>query len=215
MQQIDPTTDVVFTVASLDRVSEQVSAVVLESIGSLAAGDVVSVSLAGSFNGQYQVIDVDLGTSTITWEQEGAPDESRSDGVITVVDTEWIEIEAYETDVTGIDEYLRWQVGNGYYGVNAGTKEAITEAAKQVLRDTQTVNIYQNWEGNPWRIKVYTKTSETPEGIEGAPSQRVLEAIERARPAGYEIIHEANANAADSVFVLGDPVNGVLGVSAL
>lgn len=214
MQSIDPTADVVLTISSITRSSNVVSAVVLESVASISAGHTVSVSLAGSFNGQFLVTSVDVGTSTIQWAQDGT-NQTASAGVIKKVDTEWIELEAFETDVTGIDEYLRWQVETGYYGVKAGSREAIVQAAKQVLTGTKTVNVYSNWQGNSWVIKVYTKTAETPDGVEGASSSRVLTAIERARPAGYQILHEANIAAADSSFVLGDPVNGVLGVSRL
>lgn len=214
MQSIDPAADVVLTISSISRASNVVTAVVLESVASISAGHTVSVSLAGSFNGQFIVTSVNTGTSTIQWTQTGA-DQTASAGVVKKVDTEWIELEAFETDVTGIDEYLRWQVETGYYGVKAGSREAIIEATKQVLTGTKTVNVYSNWQGNPWVIKVYTKTAETPDGVEGVSSSRVLQAVERARPAGYQVIHEANVAAADSTFVLGDPVNGVLGVSRL
>lgn len=119
------------------------------------------------------------------------------------------------TDPEDIDNYIRWQISNAYGGRKAGSLEAIRETVKYALTGTKFVTVYKHYLGNSWHIKIYTKTSETPGGVEGEPSQTILGILEKVKPVGYELFHESNADGSDRSFILGDPVDGVLGTSRL
>lgn len=89
---------------------------------------------------------------------------------------------------------LRWQLDYGYYGRNAGTIPAITEAAKLMLVGTEYVGVAYDYDAEPFTIDIQTKWSETygaigPEVI-GQSSELVLEAVSYARPLGTLIRHE-------------------------
>jgi hypothetical protein len=214
MYDIDPSEEFTSEIVSIERSEGSVAAVLDGDVSSLSAGDVISISFANSFNGQFVITEVDFETATVQWMQEGA-DEVSSGGIAKFVDTSWVEIESFATDITGIESYLRWQVETGYYGVKAGTLEAIVSSVQQVLTGEKTVNVYSHYDGNPWVIKIYTKTAETPNGIEGEPSPDVLTTLDRVRPAGFKVVHECNRDGVEGVFVLGDPEDGILGVSKL
>jgi hypothetical protein len=214
MYDIDPAEEFTALVVSIEREDNLVSAVLDEDVSALSVGDVVSVTLANSFNGQFAINYVNSLTSTVQWVQEGV-DEQFNGGEVRVVDTSWIELEGFNTDITGIENYLRWQVDTGFYGVNSGSSEALVSAVQQILTGEKKVTVYNHYQGNPWQIKIFTKTSETPNGIDGESNDSVLAALQRAKPAGYQIVHECNISGADGFFILGDPENGVLGVSRL
>lgn len=92
------------------------------------------------------------------------------------------------------DEYSRWQILTGYYGNAAGSRDAITEAAKRVLyqldNSTFSVAISRRYQDDPFKIQIITLTAETPDvDSAGESSPMVLDAIEPARPIGYVVYH--------------------------
>jgi hypothetical protein len=213
LSDIDPTPTVSLDVISLTRASGVVTAVLDGDVTQYSIGETVSVSGAGDFDGQYLIESQDIGTSTIGWSQ-AASDDTASTGTVDLVDQSWIELESFRIDITNRIEFLRWQVQNQYYGVRAGTLEALSEATKFYLTGSKTVNIFAKHMGTPFLIKIYTKTSETPGGVEGEQSEELVQALQNAKPAGFKIVHECNSTGTDNVFLLGTSA-GVLGESLL
>lgn len=72
-------------------------------------------------------------------------------------------------------------------GWRAATKGAVADAARSALTGTRYVHILDHYAGDPWRVEVRTRTSETP----SVPA--VLEAIvaKGAKPAGVELVPTA------------------------
>lgn len=93
-------------------------------------------------------------------------------------------------------QYLEWQLNTSSYGRGAGTRQALIEAAQQVLiftengeDSTRTVSITPNYNDNSWDFLVRTLSNETPDANAGESSHLVLAAMEPARPMGYRIFH--------------------------
>jgi hypothetical protein len=187
--EIDPNPNPEYTPSSLTRTDNIVTA----TIGSHIVEENQWISVTGTqgsttFDGGYQIISVE--EESISWAQDG-PDETASvTGNVLLLDTEWFEIEAFNPDLSSLDSYLRWQIKYAYNGVNAGTKEALINSVKRELTDTRTVTVNYRYEGNPWRVLVRTKTSETPDGVNGQPSSTILNYIAKVKPAGFQIIHQ-------------------------
>lgn len=114
------------------------------------------------------------------------------------------------------NEYARWQLNTGFYGLNAGTREAIIESARQALiftkdgsQPTKAVALSTGFGGNVFSIRIQTLVNETPDvTAAGQSSAAILDAIEQARPLGYKVTHTA---ASVFEFTLGDATLGVLG----
>ena len=112
--------------------------------------------------------------------------------------------------------FARWQLLTGYYGKNAGTREALVETAKKFLEftddaseSTRSVAVSRHYEGNEFQIRVLTLVNETPDVTEsGQSSQTMLDALEEARPLGYKIVHSA---VDEFEFTIGDDDLGILG----
>ena len=114
------------------------------------------------------------------------------------------------------NEYARWQANTGYYGLNAGTRQAVTEAARQALvftKDgeppTKAVAVTSRLDGNTFTIGIQTLLNETMDVVnEGESSQFILDAVEPARPLGYKIVHTTTEV---FEFTLGNETLGVIG----
>lgn len=92
------------------------------------------------------------------------------------------------------DEYSRWQLLTGYYGNSAGSRDAISSAAKRVLykldNSTFSVAVSKRYLSDPFKIQLITLVAETPDvAVAGESSAMVINAVERARPMGYAIYH--------------------------
>lgn len=138
------------------------------------------------------------------------PLDTDNDGV-----NEWSEIENFNTNPVDSVPYLRWQVENAYFGLHGGTSQAIAEAAKQVLQGNRSVRIIrhtspQHPDGNPWRILLQTLVSETPDVTTvGASSAAVLEAVDHALPAGFQLVHKSISSLVADAYVLYETADGV------
>jgi hypothetical protein len=114
------------------------------------------------------------------------------------------------------NEYARWQLNTGFYGLNAGTRQAIIEAARQALiftkdgtQPTKAVALTARYGGDVFTIRIQTLLNETPDvTVSGNTSIGILDAVEPTRPLGYKVIHTTSASFA---FTLGDSTLGVLG----
>lgn len=102
----------------------------------------------------------------------------------------WDIIQDSDPEPAGLDEFLTWQVSTGYYGINAGSTEALKESVKRVLTNTKSIDIGKI---SPWTILVTTLISETPDSSLlniGDSVSGVLELIEPSRPLGVIVTHE-------------------------
>lgn len=113
------------------------------------------------------------------------------DTVVDVNDTVgWNALQSFKPELIGLDDYFRWQISTGYYGINAGSLQAVTESIKRILTGTKSVRV----EANPssWAVNVYTYKSETlgtdllGTGDEVEASQIILK---RCKPAGFFVRH--------------------------
>jgi len=123
-----------------------------------------------------------------TWQGIDLIDEEES----TEDAASWKAIQEFNTEPAGLEEFLRWQVSTGFYGIRAGTKEAIIDSVKRVLLGTKTIN-YEVLEPFNWTVKITTLKSETPDSAlldVGDEVLEILELIEPARPIGLRVIHE-------------------------
>ncbi len=108
-----------------------------------------------------------------TWEQWTAQIDTPDAGTTV----EWQEIESFDIELIGLEEYFRWQLSTGAYSVNGGTFDAIKKSAQNVLTGTKTVDIYSDTT-DPYIIYVRTLTEETDEVTLAA-------ALYAAKPAGF------------------------------
>lgn len=111
-------------------------------------------------------------------------------------------------------DFIEWQLGNSYYGRAAGSREAMAEAAKQVLTKTKdgtkttlSVAVTPKFQDDPFLIRVQTLTNETPDADTGESSYLVMQSVSLAKPMGYKIIHET---VDEFFFSFDDPTLGVL-----
>lgn len=112
-----------------------------------------------------------------------------TDGTVT-----WAEVQNYNAEVTGLLDLLRWQARTAYFGLRGGTKDAITQCVKKVLTGTQYTLFSTSVGGDPWKFKVQTKQSETPETPTiGTASATIVAIVANAVPAGFEFVHETVA----------------------
>lgn len=128
----------------------------------------------------WQGIDeVDIGL-----EPAPAPPISDEDAV------QWRALERYNTEISGLADFFRWQISTGHYGLNAGSKTAIVESTKYYCTGTKTVNYSV---GATWNINLETKIDETPNGGTigvGDSNPDLLDFLEKIRPLGTVINHE-------------------------
>jgi hypothetical protein len=111
-------------------------------------------------------------------------------------------------------DFVEWQLNNGYYGRSAGSREAMTEAAKQVLlytkdgsQSTFSVAVTPRYLGDPFAIRVQTLANETPDASDGEESELVKQSVSWAKPMGYTVFYET----VDEFFLsFDDPTLGVL-----
>lgn len=108
-----------------------------------------------------------------TWEQWTAQIDTPDVGTTV----EWQEIESFDIELIGLEEYFRWQLSTGAYSVNGGTFDGIKKSAQNVLTGTKTVDIYSDTT-DPYIIYVRTLTEETDEVTLAA-------ALYAAKPAGF------------------------------
>lgn len=111
-------------------------------------------------------------------------------------------------------DFIEWQLRYSYYGRAAGTREAMSEAARQLLMYTKdgtpstfSVAVTPRYLGDPFLIKVQTLTNETPDADTGEESYLVKQSVEWAKPMGYKIIHQT---VDEFFFSFDDPTLGIL-----
>ena len=113
--------------------------------------------------------------------------------------------------VGNVDASITWQLENAYFGRNAGTVEAIKECTKQVLTGSKIVYVFSG--GSFFQINVYTLLSQTPGVVSaGDTSPQVQSIIEKTKPMGFVMHHEAYASLP---LILDSAIYGTLGTAAL
>lgn len=185
---IDPNNS--FQITALSRSSNVVTATV--SSHTLTNGTEIFVrDCTAGFNGTFIV--TSNTPTTVSWAQTGADVTAIELGAIYESDTEWEELENFDPDFFDQTTYIAWQLEYGYQGYAAGTLQALKAAAAFNLIDTKMVTITKNFGGDPWHVRVTTKTSETPGGVDNQPAVTVLQDITRVKPAGFQYSHICTA----------------------
>ena len=193
-EDIDPAADVTYSISSISRDgSGEVTALVTASPTGFSIGDTVSVEGTSGLNGQFELTDVDTGTNTLTWAQDGSA-VSEAVGTITLVDTEWIEIETLDTTDANYIPSRRDLVSDRRTGHDAGTCKSLRDGIRYLLTGTQTIDVFFDPIQNPWKIFIRTLTSETPGGINGVESPLLMSELNKVRPMGFKVYHECVAS---------------------
>lgn len=158
-----------------------------------------------SFNGTFAITDINRSAATIYWndggsasavvteEGYGAYVTSESTGQVTQVDSAWLDLELYDLAAASLGAFYRDQITHAYNGYKAGSYTSLEMAAKQFLRDTQTVQITKRYGGDEWAILVETLTSETPNGVDDTEAEVVVDQIAISKPVGYVVTHLCRA----------------------
>jgi hypothetical protein len=109
--------------------------------------------------------------------------------------------------------FKRRQISTRMYGLSAGTKGSIKNAARTVIGEDAAVVITPNWNNDQWSIMVRTVTASTP-GVSGSGqfSPEVYQVMEPAKPAGYTLLH---STLDEITFVLDDNDFGVFNQSVI
>jgi hypothetical protein len=118
---------------------------------------------------------------------------SELDSADTIKITSYSELNPPAIDEEDQKGLVKWQIDNGYYGINAGSDDALKESAKLMLIGTKTVSLEYDYSTSPFEINVVTRWDETFGGDEssiGQSSPLVLEAVAKARPLGVLVTHE-------------------------
>jgi hypothetical protein len=109
-------------------------------------------------------------------------------------------------------DFIEWQLSKGYYGRAAGSREAMIEAAKQVLSYTEngaqstfSVSLTPRYENDPFAIHIRTLANETPDANANQVSELVMQSVNWAKPMGY-LISQETVNQFN--FTIDDPVLG-------
>lgn len=129
-------------------------------------------------------------------EQDTDPfilDSSLLDSADTLRLTSYSELNPPVIDEEDQRVLVKWQIDNGYYGINSGTDTALLESAKLMLTGTKTVSLEYDYSTAPFEINILTRWDETygaDESLIGESSTLVLEAIAKARPLGVLVTHE-------------------------
>lgn len=118
------------------------------------------------------------------------------------------------------NDFVRWQIATGAYGVNSGGRDLLRQSAKVALGETKngdpstySVAVTPRYANNPFQLRVQTLLNETPDvTVAGRESTAVINAIEPARPLGYKVVHTTTAA---FYFTMGDITLGVLGEASL
>jgi hypothetical protein len=159
-----------------------------------------------SFNGTFTITAVNDSANTIEWNdgQTSAASDSTgygsyvvseaATGSITQVDSSWLDLELYDLATSSLVEFHRDQIKYAYGGFKGGSLDSLTQAVKQFLRDTKTVEITQHYGGDEWAILVETLTAETPNGLDDTAAEVVTDLIDLSKPAGYVVTHFCRAS---------------------
>lgn len=97
----------------------------------------------------------------------------------------------YQEVFQGGVDFSRRQLSTRMYGMGAGTRAALRNAARAVIGEEAAVLVSPLWQGDEWSIMVRTLTASTP-GVSGSgqSSSAVYYAMEPAKPTGYTLLHQ-------------------------
>lgn len=95
-------------------------------------------------------------------------------------DVDWSEVEGFNIELIGIEDYFQWQLQTQAYSSNAGTYAAMKAAAEHVLSGSKTVEI-RHHPTSDWVIRVRTRESETSPLL-------LASAMYNSKPAGFGLV---------------------------
>lgn len=120
------------------------------------------------------------GDKVISWDDLEAAVNAAGDGDDPIV-PEWIEYETFAPEITGILDFMRWQVSSAAYGLRGGTSGSVRAAAQQALTGSKSVTITPHYGGDKFALLIEVLSSEVDD------PGKVEEYVRRALPAGYGI----------------------------
>jgi hypothetical protein len=132
-EDVDPADNPTFSVTSIVRSSDTVTATITQTIGdpyTPAVNDGIEVTGTTDFDGAFIIQSV--GSGTISWYQAGS-DTSESSGTVIFSDASWGEIESLNPGAFEAVAVLKHLVRTGATGVNAGSRTAMIAAARATL----------------------------------------------------------------------------------
>jgi hypothetical protein len=191
---IDPEPDVSYSINIISTGLITVGA----SPAGINEGDVISVSGTSSFDGQYQVTNINSNELTV---EPSIVATTENTGQITLVDNSWTEIEFFDTRDANYEISQRNLITTQRTGFNAGTKQSIIDTLEQTLLYTKSYLYGTNSIQLPWRIYIETLVEETPEGVDGQESQYLLDQLEEVKPMGFSIRHTCRNVLGDTITV--------------
>lgn len=171
-----------------------VTATVVSSTGFSAGAHITvqgTTSAGTSFNGNFQIFETT--STTITWRQQGSTETASTNGTLTLLDTEWIEVMGFDPDVIDLLDYQRWVLGTQVFGTLSGTRIGLETAIEKNLINQKRYAIIYNYDNDPWHVRIETATEDTDFGEEGLSNTRFLGALELCRPCGFLFTHECVA----------------------
>lgn len=123
-------------------------------------------------------------------------DDSELNSADTMRITSYSELNPPTLDIEEQRNLLDWQVSTRNFGFNAGTDNAIKEAAKLMLVGEKTVSLLYDYVTTPFEIEIRTPWYETLGADEtkiGQSSSILLEAVQKAKPIGVLLTHVMTA----------------------
>lgn len=102
---------------------------------------------------------------------------------------EWFEIEGFNVRDANFDASARTQIKTAQTGYRAGQTSTFETVIESIINGNKEYVIYTDPVGLPWTILVRTLVSETPGGVEGEPSEALVNALNSCKPMGFVIDH--------------------------
>jgi len=189
-EDIDVSANTQFTPSALSRSGNLVTATV--GAHSVPAGAWIEVegtsATSDDFDGGFQISSA--GATTISWSQAGADESALTNGSITVLDTNWIELETFDPTDSNVVTGQRSLVRSARTGSMAGTKRAMIDAVSDILSGNKSVGFIIDPISDPWLIATQTLVSETSGGVLGQEDTAVLNLLNSVKPMGFVVTHE-------------------------
>lgn len=102
---------------------------------------------------------------------------------------EWFEIEGFNVRDANFDASARTQIKTAQTGYRAGQTSTFKTVIESIINGNKEYEIYTDPVGLPWTILIRTLVSETPGGVEGQPSETLVNALNSCKPMGFVIDH--------------------------
>lgn len=180
---IDPEPDVTYFISAIGSSGASLTA----TPSGIFEGNTITVEGTNNFDGQYLVTSIS-GNQLVLEPSVNESDEFT--GSVTLVDSNWIEIESFDTGDANFVAGRRTQISSARTGLNSGTKEAIESALQDLLTGTKWYEYSSDPFTKPWVITLKTLVTETPGGVIAEQSDYIVSKLYPVKPMGFVIEHE-------------------------